>query len=95
MLTAGLDGIEKKLTPPPNVNNLDVYHFSSEELQARNIATLPGTLEEALQELEKDALIRDARRRAYSAYVRVKNDEWDQYRMRVSQWELDQYLEMA
>ncbi len=96
MLAAGLDGIEKGLTPPPNVNNLDVYHFSAEELQARNIATLPGTLEEALQELAKDPLIRATLgEMLYSAYVRVKTDEWDQYRMRVSQWELDQYLETA
>ncbi len=96
MLAAGLDGMEKGLTPPPNVNNLDVYHFSAEELQARNIATLPGTLEEALQELAKDAVIRETLGEVmYSAYVRVKTDEWDQYRMRVSQWELDQYLETA
>jgi glutamine synthetase len=96
MLAAGLDGIEKGLTPPPNVNNLDVYHFSAEELQARNIATLPGTLEEALGELAKDTLICETLGEVlYSAYVRVKTDEWDQYRMRVSQWELDQYLETA
>ncbi len=96
MLAAGLDGIEKGMTPPPNVNNQDVYHFSAEELQARNIGTLPGTLEEALEELAKDALIRDMLGPVlYSAYVRVKTDEWDQYRMRVSQWELDQYLETA
>ncbi len=96
MLAAGLDGIEKGLTPPPNVNNQDVYHFSAEELQARNIGTLPGTLEEALEELAKDTLIRDTLGQVlYSAYVRVKTDEWDQYRMRVSQWELDQYLETA
>jgi glutamine synthetase len=96
MLATGLDGIKQGLTPPPNVNNQDVYHFSPEELQARNIATLPGTLEEALQELAKDSLIRDTLGPVlYSAYVRVKTDEWDQYRMRVSQWELDQYLETA
>jgi glutamine synthetase len=96
MLAAGLDGVEKKMTPPPNVNNQDVYHFTPEELQARNIATLPGTLEEALEELAQDRVIRDVLGETlFSAYVRAKTDEWDQYRMRVSQWELDQYLETA
>ncbi len=96
MLATGLDGIDHQLTPPPNVNNQDVYHFTPEELQARNIATLPGTLEEALAELAKDRVIRDVLGDVlYSAYVRTKTDEWDQYRMRVSQWELDQYLETA
>jgi glutamine synthetase len=96
MLAAGMDGVEKKMPPPPNVNNQDVYHFTPEELQARNIATLPGTLEEALQELGSDRVIRDVLgENLFSAYVRAKTDEWDQYRMRVSQWELDQYLETA
>ena len=96
MLATGLDGMEKRMTAPPNVNNLDVYHFSADELQARNIGTLPGTLEEALQEMAKDELIRDTLGESlYSAYVRVKTDEWDQYRMSVSQWELSQYLETA
>jgi glutamine synthetase len=96
MLAAGLDGVEKKLTPPPSVNNQDVYHFTPEELQARNIATLPGTLEEALQELAGDRVIRGVLgENLFAAYLRAKTDEWDQYRMRVSQWELDQYLETA
>ena len=32
----------------------------------------------------------------YGAFkVRAKTNEWDQYRMRVSQWELESYLETA
>lgn len=96
MLAAGLDGVERKLTPPPSVNNLDVYHFTPEELQARAIATLPGSLDEALHELAQDQLIRATLGEVlYGPYLRVKTEEWDQYRMRVSQWELEQYLETA
>ncbi|HEY4720722.1 MAG TPA: type I glutamate--ammonia ligase, partial [Anaerolineae bacterium] len=90
ILAAGLDGIEKKMVPPPNVNNVDVYHFTPEELKERGIATLPGTLEEALHELEKDEVVRDVLgKQLYEDYVRVKMGEWDEYRIRVSQWELE------
>jgi glutamine synthetase len=96
ILAAGLDGIEKKLVAPPNVNNVDVYHFTPDELKARGIATLPGTLEDALQELEKDDVIRNTLgEKLYEDYIRVKMDEWDEYRIRVSQWELERYLETA
>lgn len=96
ILAAGLDGVERKLAAPPNVNNVDVYHFSADELKARGIATLPGTLEEALQELERDDVIRGTLgEKLYEDYLRVKMDEWDNYRIRVSQWELERYLETA
>lgn len=96
ILAAGLDGIEKQLTPPPNVNNIDVYHFTPAELQERGIAVLPGTLEEALLELDRDEVIRNVLgEHSYGDYVRIKMDEWDSYRIRVSQWELEQYLETA
>ena len=96
ILAAGLDGVEKKMVPPPNVNNVDVYHFTPEELKARGIATLPGTLEEALHELEQDEVVRNVLgKQLYEDYVRVKMGEWDDYRIRVSQWELERYLETA
>jgi glutamine synthetase len=96
ILAAGLDGIEQKLVAPPNVNNVDVYHFTPAELKERGIATLPGTLEQALEELENDTVIRAALGdKLYEDYMRVKRDEWDDYRIRVSQWELERYLETA
>jgi len=96
ILAAGLDGIENKLTPPPNVNNIDVYHFTPAELKERGIGVLPGTLEEALLELEQDEVVRAVLgEHSYEDYVRVKREEWDEYRIRVSQWELERYLETA
>ena len=96
ILAAGLDGIEQKLVAPPNVNNVDVYHFTPAELKERGIATLPGTLEQALDELDGDPVIRAALgEKLYEDYVRVKRGEWDDYRIRVSQWELERYLETA
>lgn len=93
MLAAGLDGIEKGMTPPEPVNE-DVYHFTPEDLAARGIGQLPGTLGEAIDELEADEVVSGAMgAHLFDAYVRAKRAEWDEYRIRVTQWELDRYLE--
>jgi glutamine synthetase len=93
MLRAGLDGVDKDLGAPEAVNE-DVYHFTPEDLKARGIGTLPGTLGEALYELECDPVVLDALGdHIASAYLPAKRAEWDEYRIRVSQWEIDRYLE--
>jgi len=93
MLWAGLDGIERELEPPPPVEE-NVYHFDDAKLRELDIATLPSTLKEAIDELEKDEVLRQALgEHAYHAFVRAKKAEWDEYRIQVTDWELDRYLE--
>lgn len=93
MLYAGLDGIQTGMSAPDPVNE-DVYHFASEDLSERGIKMLPGTLGEALDELESDHLLMEALGEHIATwYLRAKRAEWDEYRIRVSQWELDRYLE--
>ena len=52
MLAAGLDGIDRKLTPPDPVEE-NLYHFDAAKLESRKIKQLPGTLREAIDELSK------------------------------------------
>ncbi|MCD4686320.1 MAG: glutamine synthetase family protein, partial [Anaerolineae bacterium] len=59
MIEAGLHGIEEGMTPPPSVSD-DVYHWSDEERKTHGVDTLPGTLEEALDELEQDEVLQKA-----------------------------------
>jgi glutamine synthetase len=93
MLAAGLDGIEQESAAPPPVNE-DVYDLGEDDLRERAIGVLPGTLGEALQELAADPVIRDALgEHVYQAFVRAKRAEWDDYRIRVTEWELARYLE--
>ena len=92
MLEAGLEGIEKGLTPPPSVSD-DVFHWSEAEREANGVDVLPGSLAEALDELADDELLISALgEHIYEAYDRAKRAEWDEYRIHVSQWELDRYL---
>ncbi len=96
MLAAGLDGIERGLKPAEPVNDLNIYEMSAQELEARGIRQLPGSLAEALQELEQDAVLKEALgEEALDAFMRAKRAEWDEYRTRVMDWELEQYLETA
>jgi glutamine synthetase len=93
MLRAGLDGIERGIDAPGPVNE-DVYLFSHEELEERAIDTLPGTLGEALDVLEADEVLHDALgEHIIDSYLRARRAEWEEYRIQVSQWELDRYLE--
>jgi glutamine synthetase len=96
MLAAGLDGVERKLKPPAHVNNVDVYDLSLEEVAARGIPVLPGSLSEALEALAKDDVIRKALGpNLYEAFLRAKSAEWDDYRIHVTDWEIERYLENA
>ncbi len=96
MLAAALDGIKQQLTPPEPLNDVNVYELSREERQNLNIVELPGSLREALVELEKDSVIQLALGETlYNAFRRAKWAEWERYRLDVTDWELARYLETA
>jgi glutamine synthetase len=96
MLAAALDGIDRKLECPKPLTNINVYHLTIEDREKLGIEELPGSLKEALQELEKDKVIREALGvMVYEAFNRAKNAEWEEYRIRVTDWELNNYLETA
>ena len=93
MLAAGLDGVERKLSPPEPVEE-NLYHFDPAKLSSRGIRQLPGTLREAIDELSADAVISEALgEHILERFIEAKNEEWDEYRMQVSAWEVDRYLE--
>jgi glutamine synthetase len=96
MLAAALDGIDNQLPCPPPLNNLNVYILSEQERIEQNIAALPGSLAESLRELEADPVLRGALGpEVFETFRRAKWAEIDDYRMRVTDWELDRYLELA
>jgi glutamine synthetase len=92
MLAAGLDGVQKGLVPPDPIDE-NAYAFSPEDRQRYDVTTMPGSLDEALCELEADQLIREALgEHVYHWFMLAKREEWDDYRTCVTQWELDRYL---
>jgi len=93
MLRTGLDGIKRDLAPPDPVEE-NLFHFSDKRLGEMGIKTLPPSLGEALRVMQEDSVVRETLgEQAFSRYMESKKKEWDSYRLTVTQWELDQYLE--
>lgn len=96
MLAAALDGIDKELPLVEPLNDINVYHLTPEERAEKDIAELPGSLAEALNLLKDDPVIQEALGPVtYEAFHRAKWAEVDEYRMKVTDWELERYLETA
>jgi glutamine synthetase len=92
MLRAGLEGIRKKIDPPKSVEE-DVYEFDDRKLAQFYIKTLPASLGEAIREMAKSDLAKDTLGDfAFGKYLEGKKREWDDYRLRVTDWELKRYL---
>ena len=91
-LAAGLDGVQRKLAPPDPVNK-NIFEMSHRERRKYRIDELPRDLHEALDCLEKDAVIRDALGdHIYERFVEAKREEWQDYIGKVTEWELQRYL---
>jgi len=94
MLHAGLDGIKNKMDAPPSVEE-DVYEFDDAKLQQFYIKTLPTSLGEALDEMSKSKIAKKALgAHAFEQYLRNKRAEWESFKLHVSDWELERYLEV-
>ena len=92
MLKAGIDGIKNQIDPGEPVSQ-NIYTMSKEEKISLGIESLPSTLNEALLELDKDEVVKSALTdHILRNYVEAKREEWENYRIRVHQWELDKYL---
>ncbi len=92
MLSVGLEGIEKGY-PVPEPVDLDVYAMTAEERTELGIDMLPGSLNEAIACMESSELVRRALGdHIFAKFVENKRIEWDAYRSRVHQYEIDRYL---
>jgi len=60
------------------------------------VGELPGSLADALTELDKDEILKTALGSTmYEAFTRAKWEEWDDYRLHVTDYEVERYLETA
>jgi glutamine synthetase len=92
LLQAGLEGIEKGYElPEPMEQNL--YHLSPEDRQRMGIEQLPASLGEAVElAAASELVLRTLGEHTFKRFVEIKRREWEEYRLDVSQWELDRYL---
>jgi len=92
MLAAGLKGIEEgyKLSEPMELN---LYHLTDEERAELGIKSLPASLGEALALTEKSELVRETLGdHIFERFLKIKKQEWDEFRIQVTEYEIKKYL---
>jgi glutamine synthetase len=96
MLATGLDGIETKMACREDLNNINIYDLTPDQRNKMHIQELPGSLAEALRELEANSVIKNALgAEMFTTFKRAKWAEVEEYRLKVTDWELMRYLELA
>ena len=91
-LHAGLDGIENgyELAEPMERNLYDLTH---DDREALGIEQLPETLGEAVDAMAESELVEKALgEHIFPRYIDLKREEWENYRVQVTPWEIEQYL---
>ncbi|MCM8901733.1 type I glutamate--ammonia ligase [Caldicoprobacter algeriensis] len=92
ILAAGLDGIKNKIQPPPPTDK-NIFRMSREERMKEGIDSLPASLEEAINEMEKSELVRETLgEHIFTKYIEAKRKEWEDYRTKITPWEIEHYL---
>src|SRR5919107_7630 len=92
LLQAGLEGIEKGYElPEPMEKNL--YHLSPDDRRRLGIEQLPETLGEAIElTADSELVLRTLGEHTFNRFVEIKRQEWEDYRVQVTPWELERYL---
>lgn len=92
LLAAGLDGIRNQILPPDSVER-NVQKMTDAERAELNIEALPRSLEEAVKDLESDSFIREVLGADLSEkIIAVHKQEYYDYCMQVTDWEIANYL---
>jgi glutamine synthetase len=91
-LAAGLDGIEKGMTPPDSVDS-NVFGMPEEEILSRGIKQLPETLGEAIDAFRNNEFVKEVLgEHIFTKYLEAKEAEWRMFRAQVTDWEVEEYL---
>ncbi len=92
LLASGLDGIVNDLeTISPVKKNL--FKMSDAERKRNGIKNLPENLNEALQYFSSSALMKEVvGEELFAKLIEAKEREWNEYKMKITAWELEKYL---
>jgi glutamine synthetase len=94
ILAAGLRGVEAGYELPPEASS-NLYQMTPEERLADGIISLPGSLAEAVDEMEHSELMAETLgEHVFEWFIRNKRAEWADYKTQVTPFELDRYYGM-
>jgi glutamine synthetase len=92
MLAAGLEGVEKGYELPDPLER-NIYQMSEAERKNTGVDSLPANLGEAIAETQKSDVVRRALGdHVFERFIALKKQEWDDYRIQVTQYEIEKFL---
>ena len=92
LLMAGLDGIRNKIEPRHSIDR-NIQKMTRQQREELKIDELPRTLKDAVDELEKDEFIQQVLGKDLAEkIIRARRKEYQAYSMRVTDWEITNYL---
>lgn len=91
-LTAGLDGIERKLELPPEAT-AETLKLTDRQMLEAGYTPLPRSLKEALDVFEDSQFMKDALgEHIHSFFLKKKRNEWHKFESTITEWEIKHYL---
>ncbi len=91
-LATGLEGIQKKLSPPEPIEE-NIYEFTDKKARRMRIKTIPSSLEEAVKKMERGTIARDIMGpEAFAKFIAAKRSEINSYNPQITPWEIKKYL---
>ncbi|OIO14675.1 glutamine synthetase [Candidatus Gottesmanbacteria bacterium CG11_big_fil_rev_8_21_14_0_20_37_11] len=95
LLKAGMEGVKKSMKAPDPVEE-NLFEFNDEKLAEHYINKLPASLKEAIEEIKKGTIVKKTfGEYTWKRYIEAKEEEWDKFRIWVTDWEREKYLEMT
>ncbi len=92
LLKTGLEGIKKNMRAPNPVEE-NLFEFNDEKLAKYYINKLPSNLNEAMEEIKNGSIVRNVfGEYTWNRYIEAKKEEWDNFRISVTDWEINRYL---
>ncbi len=91
-LKAGLLGIKNNEDLPPSID-VNIYNLSEKERDALGIKNLPISLNEAIRIGRQSEFLNNLLGNEFaSSYFEAKEQEYNEYRQTINQWEIEKYL---
>jgi len=92
ILASGLDAIENNLPLVEPINE-NLFALTLEERKARGVESLPDNLNEAINFLKEDELMRETLGdHIFNKFIEYKTKEWEEFKKTVTEWEINRYI---
>ena len=93
LISTGLYGLLSEDLKIPEPTDRNVYHLTTKEMIKENINSLPGSLSEALVEFSNSEFMKEIfGEQTFKNFYYAKLEENDKYRLVVSDWERNRYI---